>query len=77
MANLHRRGLIAPDQTGAGINCQPCGKVIDSSGQSNNQLYAIGPLLKAVLLESVAVPELKGQAEELAHLICTEQQAIV
>lgn len=77
MANLHRRGLIAPDQTGAGINCQPCGKVIDSSGKSNNQLYAIGPLLKAVLLESVAVPELKGQAEELAQLICTEQQAIV
>lgn len=73
MANLHRRMLIAPDQTGAGINCQPSGKVIDSSGQSNNQLYAIGPLLKAVLLESVAVPELKGQAEELAHLICAEQ----
>ncbi len=73
MANLHRRMLIAPDQTGAGINCQPSGKVIDGSGQSNNQLYAIGPLLKAVLLESVAVPELKGQAEELAHLICAEQ----
>ncbi len=73
MANLHRRLLIVPDQTGAGINCQPSGKVIDGSGQSDNQLYAIGPLLKAVLLESVAVPELKGQAEELAHLICAEQ----
>ena len=73
MANLHRRMLIAPDQTGAGINCQPSGKVIDNSGQTNNQLFAIGPLLKAVLLESVAVPELKGQAEELAHLICAEQ----
>jgi uncharacterized NAD(P)/FAD-binding protein YdhS len=73
MASLHRRMLIAPDQTGAGINCQPSGKVIDGCGQSNNQLYAIGPLLKAVLLESVAVPELKGQAEELAHSICAEQ----
>lgn len=72
MVNLHRRLLIAPDPTGAGINCQPSGKVIDSSGQTNNQLFAIGPLLKAVLLESVAVPELKGQAEELANLICAE-----
>lgn len=77
MANLQRRGLIAPDLTGAGINCQPSGKVIDGSGRSLHQLYAIGPLLKAVLLESVAVPELKGQAEQLAQLICAEQQQII
>lgn len=73
MANLHKRGLIAPDPTGAGINCEPSGKIIDSSGKSSNRLFAIGPLLKAVLLESVAVPELKGQAQALAELICTQQ----
>ncbi len=73
MANLHKRGLIAPDATGAGINCLSSGKIIDSNGQTNNRLFAIGPLLKAVLLESVAVPELKGQAKELAKLICTQK----
>lgn len=72
MANLHKRGLVAPDPTGAGINCQATGKIIDSSGKLNNRLFAIGPLLKAVLLESVAVPELKGQAQELAKVIYSE-----
>lgn len=73
MANLHKRGLIAPDATGAGINCLSSGKIIDSDGKTNNRLFAIGPLLKAVLLESVAVPELKGQAQALAKLICSQQ----
>ena len=71
MANLHKRGLIAPDPTGAGINCLPSGEIIDGSGKTNKRLFAIGPLLKAVLLESVAVPELKGQAQALALLICS------
>jgi hydroxyacylglutathione hydrolase len=73
MANLHKRGLIAPDPTGAGINCLPSGELIDRSGKVNNRIFAIGPLLKAVLLESVAVPELKGQTQALAQLICSQQ----
>jgi hydroxyacylglutathione hydrolase len=74
MANLHKRGLIAPDQTGAGINCEASGMIRDQQGQLNPRLFAIGPQLKAVLLESVAVPELKGQAQELARLVCNMQE---
>ena len=45
-------------------------EVLDGAGHSSRNLYALGPLLKGALLESVAVPEIRVQAQELARLIC-------
>jgi len=49
------------DSDGALINC---------SGVASHSLYAIGPARKGSLWETIAVPELRVQAAELAeHLV--------
>ena len=68
MANLHKNKLIQPDQTGAGISCEASGLVKNDQTRPS-RIFAIGPMLKAVLLESVAVPELKVQSQKLAQLL--------
>jgi uncharacterized NAD(P)/FAD-binding protein YdhS len=47
--------------------------VIDSQGSPSNRLYALGPLRKGKLWESVAVPELRVQVAELARLLTSGQ----
>jgi len=70
LQNLQRRGLVQSHPLGAGIACTSEGAVIDNQGKPQKSLLAIGPMLKAQLLESVAVPELKVQARETAQKIC-------
>jgi uncharacterized NAD(P)/FAD-binding protein YdhS len=70
LQNLQKKGLILNHPLGAGIACTNEGAVIDSRGTPQLSLLAIGPMLKAQLLESVAVPELKVQARATARTIC-------
>ena len=48
---------------------EPMGKCWMPVAVPSTTYFAVGPLLKAELLESVAVPELKQQAYDLAHKI--------
>lgn len=62
--DLVKKQLIGPDPIKYGINAQ-------KNGQISNNLYTIGPPLKGILWESVAVPEIRVQAQELASkIIC-------
>jgi uncharacterized NAD(P)/FAD-binding protein YdhS len=70
LQNLQKRGLVQSHPLGAGIACTSDGSVIDSTGLPQESLLAIGPMLKAQLLESVAVPELKIQARATSQKIC-------
>lgn len=54
--------LIAPDPLKYGIYAQ-------KDGQISAGLYTLGPTLKGILWESVAVPEIRVQAQELASKI--------
>jgi uncharacterized NAD(P)/FAD-binding protein YdhS len=46
--------------------------LLDLAGTPSASLYAIGPLRKGSLWESIAVPELRAQASQLAeHLVHT------
>lgn len=69
LANLVYQGLVAPHRLGTGIAARADGQVLDKEGNEVSGLFAIGPLLKAELLESVAVPELRQQAFDLAAKI--------
>ncbi|MDR3616181.1 MAG: FAD/NAD(P)-binding protein [Candidatus Obscuribacterales bacterium] len=70
LQNLQKRGLVQSHPLGAGIACTSDGAVIDKLGTPQQSLLAIGPMLKAQLLESVAVPELKIQARATSQRIC-------
>jgi len=56
--------IISSDSIKYGINAQKDGYITDN-------IYTIGPPLKGILWESVAVPEIRVQAQELAtKIIC-------
>jgi uncharacterized NAD(P)/FAD-binding protein YdhS len=59
---LVQNQIISPDPIKYGINAQ-------KDGQISYNLYTIGPPLKGILWESVAVPEIRVQAQELAAKI--------
>lgn len=66
---LRNRGLIRPGPASIGIDARPDGAVIGRDGAASGALYTLGPMMKGVLWESVAVPDIRVQAERLALLL--------
>jgi uncharacterized NAD(P)/FAD-binding protein YdhS len=69
LRNLLRRGLIEPDDMGMGVRIAEDHTVIARDGQRSTALLALGPLLRGTLWETIAVPELRGQAWRVARTI--------
>ena len=69
--NLLRRKLITPDALRLGIAADGFSP-LGADGNKVPGLLALGSLLKGALYESVAVPELRGQAAAVAGLIDKE-----
>jgi uncharacterized NAD(P)/FAD-binding protein YdhS len=66
LRKLLANGQITPDALALGLACDNKGSVFDSAGRAARSIHAIGPLRIGELWESVAVPELRVQAAELA-----------
>ncbi|MFT4257247.1 MAG: FAD/NAD(P)-binding protein [Pseudoxanthomonas sp.] len=60
------RGLARPGPHGIGIDTAPDGRVLDAGGRAQPRLFALGSLRIGTLWESIAVPELRVQAEAIA-----------
>jgi uncharacterized NAD(P)/FAD-binding protein YdhS len=69
LQNLIRRGLITSDDTGMGVKVDSDHTVIDRDGHRSAIFLALGPLLRGTLWETVAVPELRGQARRTAETL--------
>jgi uncharacterized NAD(P)/FAD-binding protein YdhS len=69
LLELIERNLARPDALSLGLDVADDGAVLDSQGSPSSFLYAVGPLRKGKLWESVAVPELRVQVAELASLL--------
>jgi uncharacterized NAD(P)/FAD-binding protein YdhS len=67
--NLFERGLAKIDAMDMGIAVNDDFLVIDGDDRPSSFLYAIGPILKGTLWETIAVPELRGQAMQVAQAI--------
>lgn len=67
IVNLLKRGLITADEMKLGINALPDGTIIRKDHSLSSSLFTIGSLLKGILWESTAVPELRVQAKSLAN----------
>lgn len=59
--------MVEPHATGVGIAVDPQAR---AWGEAYPRLYAIGALMTGQLLESTAVPELRGQATQIAEALC-------
>lgn len=67
--NLLHRGLIRPGPANVGIDSLPNGAIIGCDGALSGVLYTLGSPMKGVLWEVLAVPEIRVQAQRLAHLL--------
>lgn len=71
--NLLRRGLVRPDPLDMGVDVDKDLAVIGRNGGASDCLFALGPLLKGTLWETTAVPELRGQAMQLARVLLADE----
>ena len=69
LQNLLRRGLAQPDAMDMGVRVEADFAVVERSGLRSPWLFALGPLLRGTLWESIAVPELRGQALRVAQAL--------
>ena len=65
--NLLRHGLVRRGPAGLGIDALPDGTVLDRDGRPSRVLSTLGPPLRGVLWETIAVPEIRVQARRLAE----------
>jgi uncharacterized NAD(P)/FAD-binding protein YdhS len=69
LQNLFRRGLVTSGPLGGGFHCSQDGAVIDADGHTSEIIFNLGPGRLGDLLESIAVPEIRQQAVELASTL--------
>jgi uncharacterized NAD(P)/FAD-binding protein YdhS len=67
LRSLHAQGLIAHDDLHLGIRTDPSGACMSADGERTEDLYYLGPMLRADYWEATAVAELRGHAERLAQ----------
>lgn len=69
MESLRSQGLIRPNVLGLGMDTASNGAVVDARGNASSLLYTLGTPRKGDLWETVAVPELRRQAQSLAETV--------
>lgn len=69
IASLRSQGLIRPNPLGLGIATAANGAVRSATGGESSLLYTLGTPRKGDLWETIAVPELRGQAAALAKTL--------
>jgi len=74
LTNLMRRKLARPDPLFLGLDVSPDGALIDGYGDVSDLLYAVGPVRKGCLWETIAVPELRVQVSNLSRLLLAVRQ---
>jgi uncharacterized NAD(P)/FAD-binding protein YdhS len=70
--SLLAQNLLAPDPLHMGISTAEGGLLRNQAGEAIHHLYTLGSTQKGRLYESIAVPELRGQAAALAVRLLTE-----
>ena len=71
---LRRRGLARLDPLGLGLDASDSLAVIDAAGRANPAIHALGPIVRGVLWECTAVPELRVQAAAVARRVAAALQ---
>jgi hydroxyacylglutathione hydrolase len=70
--SLFAQGLVVAGPHGSGLWTSESGSLRDQNGNFSSVLFYVGPGRQGTLIESIAVPELRQQAAELAELLADE-----
>lgn len=75
---LVARGTVAPDPLALGIDATVDGAVVGADGRVVDGLFVVGPPRKGTLWESTAIPEIRGQAAQVARAVveCTSRAIV-
>src|SRR6201987_5283207 len=73
--NLFKRGLVTSGPLGTGFHCSQDGAVIDAGGHASEIIFNLGPGRLGDLIESIAVPEIRQQAVELASTLAERMRS--
>ncbi|MFH6784555.1 MULTISPECIES: FAD/NAD(P)-binding protein [Methylobacterium] len=76
LRRLMERGLIRPDALGLGLAVADDLAVLDETGTAGAPLWTLGPLLRGTLWECTAVPDIRGQAADLARTVASRLQTV-
>ena len=77
LTQLLSEGLIRPDAHGLGLMVTPELQILGANQEVVEGLSYVGPLLKGVLWEATAVPELRVHAQRLARRLLSRQDHAV
>jgi hydroxyacylglutathione hydrolase len=77
LKDLLSQKLARPDPLFIGLDVSPDGGLIDANGVSSDLLYAAGPIRKGGLWETIAVPDLRVQASDLANLLLASGSTVL
>jgi hydroxyacylglutathione hydrolase len=69
LKKLFAQGIVTPGPLGGGLRTDREGALIDNLGRASSNLFTLGPSRLGTLLESIAVPELRQQAFDLAQTL--------
>ncbi|QFS50030.1 MBL fold metallo-hydrolase [Nostoc sphaeroides] len=69
ITDLRSQGLIRPNAIGLGLDTNTHGALYAAEGNVSTLLYTLGTPRKGDLWETIAVPELRGQAQELSKAL--------
>jgi uncharacterized NAD(P)/FAD-binding protein YdhS len=69
LQNLFGRGLITSGPLGTGFHCAENGAVIDATGRASKIIFNLGPGRLGDLIESIAIPEIRQQAVDIASTL--------
>ncbi len=73
LSDLLDKKFVRADELSLGLDVAADGAVLDCQGTPSDFLYALGPLRKGNLWETIAVPELRHQVADLAELLCADR----
>ena len=69
IGSLMKQGMMCNSDVAVGIKAMADGTIVKKDGTPSTLLYTLGSLLRGVLWETIAIPEIRMQAKELAALL--------
>lgn len=69
LLSLFAQGIATPGPLGTGLHSTRSGALIDAQGEASEILFNLGPGRLGTLIESIAIPEIREQAVELAAIL--------
>jgi uncharacterized NAD(P)/FAD-binding protein YdhS len=67
--NLFRQGSVRLDTLGVGLDVNSMLQVIGSRGRAQQNMWALGPIVRGVFWECTAVPDIRLQVQRLGQEI--------